>query len=191
MNLSSTIIPKADQLNCDDLLTGPRTITITAVDGGNGEQPVWIQYEGGTGRPWKPCKSMRRVLVAMWGAEGGAYVGRKLTLYGDPSVKFGGEAMGGIRISHASDIPATITMALTMTRGKRKPFTVEPLVTAKSESNEKPSRPMDELTSAGDIMVAQGMTIYEKWFRESLTQKERVMLKEKHPAWKEIAKVTT
>jgi hypothetical protein len=49
---------------------------------------------------------MRRVLVAMWGAEASAYVGRSLTLFRDPDVKFGGMETGGIRISHATHIDA-------------------------------------------------------------------------------------
>ena len=63
MDLSQTIIPKSDQLNADDLIAGPRTIRITAVSTGNAEQPVVINYEGDNGRPYKPSKSMRRILV--------------------------------------------------------------------------------------------------------------------------------
>lgn len=128
MNLATTIIPKSDQLNADDLMTGPRTITITAVEvGSSAEQPVTIRYEGDNGRPYKPCKSMRRVLVALYGDNGAAYVGKRITLYCDPSVKFGGDAVGGIRISHASDINAPVEISLTVTRGKRKPYRVEAL----------------------------------------------------------------
>lgn len=125
MNLSTTIIPKSDQLNADDLLAGPLTIKITAVKAGSAEQPVVINYEGDNGRPYKPGKSMRRVLIALWGSDGAAYVGRRLSLYADPDVKFGGVAVGGIRISHASDIKAPLHMMLTETRGKKKPFVVE------------------------------------------------------------------
>jgi hypothetical protein len=42
MNLENTIIPKSDQLNADDLIGGPRTITITGVKAGTPEQPVTI-----------------------------------------------------------------------------------------------------------------------------------------------------
>ena len=127
MNLNSTIIPKSDQLNADDLISGPRTIKITNVLPGSSEQPVCITFEGDNGRPYKPSKSMRRVLVTIWGSEGAAYVGRRITLYRDPTVMFGGDLVGGVKISHASDITATATMTLTEKRGKRKPFTVEPL----------------------------------------------------------------
>lgn len=187
MNLSSTIIPKSDQLNADDLITGPRTITITAVESGSSEQPVLIHYEGENGRPYKPGKSMRRVLVAMWGSEGAAYVGRSLTLYCDPSITFGPDTIGGIRISHATDISGPMTMPLTVKRGKRKPFTVEPLVSPKTEK----IRPMDELTAAGDSIAASGTEKLGKWWKESLNNSERVALKDKLAAWKEVAAKVT
>jgi len=128
MNLSTTITPKSDQLNADDLIAGPRVIRITEVRAGSSpEQPVSIYYDGDNGRPYKPCKSMRRVLVALWGDNGAQYVGRSLQLYRDPSVRFGADETGGIRISHASHIEQAQTMALTVTRGKRKPYRIEVL----------------------------------------------------------------
>jgi cytochrome c556 len=66
-------------------------------------------------------------LVYTWGADGTTFIGRAMTLYRDPSVKFGGLEVGGIRISHMSDIEKPVTMALTATRANRKPFTVQPL----------------------------------------------------------------
>jgi hypothetical protein len=130
MDLTKTITPKSDQLNADDLIAGSITITITGIKGtSDAQQPVSISYDGDNGKPYKPCKSMRRVLVNLWGADGAKYVGRKLTLYRDDSVVFGGIAVGGIRISHASDIAAAKTMALTASKTIRKPYTVQPLST--------------------------------------------------------------
>ena len=128
MNMLATIVPKSDQLNADDLIGGPRTITITDVSlSGSAEQPVSMSFEGDGKKPYKPCKSMRRVLVQVWGADAKAYVGRAMTLYRDPGVQYGGLAVGGIRISHMSHIDKDVTMALTATRANRKPFTVQPL----------------------------------------------------------------
>jgi hypothetical protein len=127
MNLNTTIIPKSDQLNADDLIGGPRTIKITSVESGSQEQPVVIHYEGDFGRPYKPSKSMRRVLVSIWGADGSAYIGRRISIYRDPLVKFGGDAVGGVKISHASDISEPLSILLTETRGRRKPHRVAPL----------------------------------------------------------------
>lgn len=129
-DLTNTIIAKSDQLNSDSLLSGPMTIKITGVsaDTSSSEQPIIIRYENDKGQPWKPCKSMRRLLVAIWGANGNEYVGRSVTLYRDPTVKWGGLEVGGIRISHMSHIDKPVTIALTATRGNKKPVTVSPLV---------------------------------------------------------------
>lgn len=132
-DLTSTIIPKSDQLNADDLIGGiTKTVKITKVAGVTGEQPIAISFEGDNGKPYKPCKSMRRVLVNCWGADGKQYVGRSLTLYRDEKVIFGGIEVGGLRISHMTDIPGPVTMALTANKKSRKPFTVQPMVAAPS-----------------------------------------------------------
>jgi len=126
-DMASAIVPKSDQLNADDLIAGPITITITRVAIKAGEQPVSIFYDGDNGKPYKCCKSMARIMVAAWGADASKYVGRSLTLYRDPTVKWGGMEVGGIRISHMSHIDSPMTMALTMTRANKKPFTVRPI----------------------------------------------------------------
>lgn len=127
-DMASVITPKSDQLNADSLLAGPLTITITLVEIRPGtEQPVSVFYDGDAGNPWKPCKSMMRVMVAVWGADSKQYIGRSLTLYRDASVKWGGVEVGGIRISHMTHMNNAVTMALTATKGSRKPYTVHPL----------------------------------------------------------------
>ena len=127
MDLSGTIAPKSDQVDADDFLSGPRTVTITGVRAGSSnEQPVEIELTE-FDRPWRPSLGMRRVLIKIWGANGQDYIGRRITLFCDPTVKFGGIAVGGIRISHMSDIDETKKIPLTESRGKKKIFTVDPL----------------------------------------------------------------
>jgi hypothetical protein len=122
--------PRSDQTNFDDFAGGPKMITITGVRANEGsrEQPISISYQGDEGKPYKPCLSMRRVLVYIWGADASKYVGRSMTLYGDPDVQFGGLKVGGIRISHMSHIDEPKSMPLTTTRARRALFTVQPLV---------------------------------------------------------------
>jgi hypothetical protein len=135
VDMAQFIAPKSDQLNADDLIAGPMTIRITGVSANEGspEQPISVSFEGDDRKPYKPCKSMRRVMVHIWGPDASKYVGRAMTLYRDPKVQFGGMQVGGIRISHMSDIPGDklgdgkVQMALTATRAKRAPFTVLPL----------------------------------------------------------------
>lgn len=128
MDITQTTAPKSDQQNFDDYISGPKTVTISKVSAGSAEQPVDIHLVEFPGHAFRPSKSMRRVLVASWGPETEVYVGRKMTLYGDPTVKFGGQVVGGIKISHLSHIDKPLRIALTVTRGKREPFTVSPLL---------------------------------------------------------------
>lgn len=130
MDLTETIAPKSDQLNADDLIAGAVTVTIADVTRGNAEQPVDVQLIEFPGRAYRPSKSMRRVMVYAWGPDTTTYGGRRLTLYRNPDITFGREKVGGIEISHLSDIPKPLTVALTATRGKRKNFTVNPLAAA-------------------------------------------------------------
>lgn len=144
-NLANTIAPKSDQLNADDLITGPLTVRITKVVGrGGNDQPIAIHYDGDGGKPYLPCKSMRRLLVYVWGVDGAQYVGRSMTLYRDPHVKYGGIEVGGIRISHMSDIDDDVTLALTATRSSRKPYTVKPLRQKPSAPAAPPPPPTEE-----------------------------------------------
>lgn len=128
MDLSKTIIPKSDQLNADDLIAGSKIIKIRDIKGGNDEaQPVSIYFYGDNNKPFKPCKSMRRVLVQLWGADGLQYMGRRLTLFRDDTVKWAGVEIGGIRISHASHITESTRVLVTTAKNKRTPMTIEVL----------------------------------------------------------------
>lgn len=106
---------------------------------------------------------MRRVLIAAWGAEASAYVGRRITLYGDPTIRFGKDQVGGIRIRALSHIDKPLTVALTVTRGKRAPFTVQPLtietpanVTAALDNIDQASS-MEALKAAWQLAGVQGV----------------------------------
>jgi len=129
MDMTASIEPKSDQLDAVDLLAGPRTFTIASIGAGTSEQPVNIGLAEFP-RVWRPSKSMRRVLVAAWGADGSAYVGKRLTLYCDPTVMFGGIAVGGTRISEMSGISKALPVSLLIKRGQSSVFTVKPLADA-------------------------------------------------------------
>jgi hypothetical protein len=138
-DLSRTVAPKSDQMNADDLIGGPRTIRVTDIAVLSGaDQPVAISFEGDDGRPYKPCKSMRRLLGELWGMDGKAYIGRRMTLYRDPAVKFGKDEVGGIRISHLSDIEGDRAVVLTVTRAVRKRFPVKALPPERDRGSQRP-----------------------------------------------------
>lgn len=126
--LAAAIEPKSDQLNADDLIGGPITVVVTKVyPGPSPEQPVEIAIDGDH-KPYRPGKSMARVLVTLWGGASSTWVGRSMTLYRDPDVTMGSARVGGIRISHMSDLPQeTLSIALTKARGKRTPYIVRRL----------------------------------------------------------------
>ena len=159
-DMTAIIQPKSDQINADDLLSGPRTIKITKVDVNPGvEQPCTVHYEGENGRPFKPCKSMARVMVLVWGPDSKQYAGKSMTLYHDPEVKWGGMKVGGIRISHMSDMKSNAPLMLTVTRGKKAPYSVKPLaadvvplkvVTPEPDAPTQPDA-FDVLTFAGEV----------------------------------------
>ena len=123
-NLRDTIIPKSDQLNADDLIAGSMTITVSGVSRGNPENPLVINFQNDNGRPFKPCKTVRKLLVFAWGEDGNQWVGRGMVLYCDPSVKWAGKAVGGIRVSHLSHIPKPLEVNLTATRGKKSLYKI-------------------------------------------------------------------
>ena len=119
IDVSATILAKSDQLNADDLIGGRElTVQITGVSKATGDQPVVAAISGGH-QPWKPCKTMRRVLVAAWGGDAAQWFGRWLLLYRDDSVKWSGEAVGGIRIRAMSHIPKRVMLSLAATKGKK------------------------------------------------------------------------
>lgn len=131
MDIGDTIEPKSDQQNYEDYITGPKTVTITEAKViGDPKQPVHLHLREFPGRPYKPNLTMRKMLVKAWGPDSTAYAGRRLTLYGESSVVYGGKEVGGIRISHLSDISEPVTGRFTVTRGRREDFTVQPLTEA-------------------------------------------------------------
>ncbi len=132
----ASIVPKSDQLNADDLLTGPITVTIEKVRKGDRDQPIHIDLVGYTGKSYRPCKTMRRVMIATWGDDGKAWVGQQMTLYCDPEVMWGGVKVGGIRISHLSGLSEARTFMLTKTRGKRAEVTIHPIATLSADDRQ-------------------------------------------------------
>lgn len=167
-DLRPTIIPKSDQLNSEQLLGGPMTVTVSDVSLGSGEdQPVVVHYVGEDGRPFKPCKTMRKVLIHAWGADGRQWSGRSMTLYNDPAVKFGGEDVGGIRISHMTDIERDIKVSLTSTRGKKAKYEIKRLVS-------KVAAQLSDIARAPTLDAMK--VIYEAAYKAAKVQTDRDQL---------------
>ena len=127
MDITPSIAAKSDQWNADDLIGTSQTVTIDHWTKGSDEQPNNLHLVETPKRAYRPSKSMARVIVQAWGKESDNYAGKRLTLARDPNVKYAGQKVGGIVISHISDITKPLTIALTERRGLKVPFTVKPL----------------------------------------------------------------
>lgn len=189
IDMRPTVIPKSDQLNADSLIGGPKTIKVTKVSLlPEADQPIAISFEGDDGKPYKPAKSMRRVMVNIWGPDGNTYIGRSMTIYRDDKVMFGGVNVGGIRISHMSHIDAPVTMALTVARANRKPFTVHPLAIA---TPRVPNGVQIDATlrAQGDDAASRGKDFFIK-FWNGLGRDQRIAVggTPQRDIWLEIAK---
>lgn len=168
MDLSDSIIPRSDQVNAEDLLSGPRTVTIVGVSAGSSEQPVNIDLAEYPGRAFRPSKTVRRILVRAWGPKTEPYVGRRMTIYRDPAVRFGGQEVGGIRVSHLSDIPKRLEVALTETRGKRRVWRIEPLPDAPAPPA-TPALTDDEIEAATTVAELRAL-----WPSATPAQQDRI-----------------
>ena len=151
MDISDSLAANSQQQNADEYVSGPKTVTVSEVKKGTAEQPVEVHLAEFPGKPFKPAKSVRRVLAKAWGTDASQWAGRRLTIYCDPEVRYAGKAVGGLRVSHVSHIDKPVTVALTVTRGKREPFTVQPLV-------ESPYAPSQDWLA----MIQSATTVDEK-----------------------------
>lgn len=125
-DITPFIQAKSDQLNADDLIGGPITARIVNVKvTGGDQQPVTVELD--QGKPWKPCKTTMRVLAALWGPRAGEWVGRSVRLYRDPSVKYGGVEVGGIRISGMSHIDKPKVLTLSSSKKTKTEYRIEVL----------------------------------------------------------------
>lgn len=133
-DVSFALEAKSDQLNAVDIMGAEPVIRVRDVKVQKGEQPVWIYFDGDNNRPWKPSKGMLRLLAGAWGRDSKQWIGKYARLYFEPTVKYAGQEVGGIRIRALSDIDARgLTFALTINRQKREPYHVPLLVVETAE----------------------------------------------------------
>lgn len=168
LDMSRFIEAKSDQIGADDLIGGPRTFTVRGVTANEGEQPVNVWLEGEE-RVFRPCKTIRRVMVAMWGADANQYVGRSMTLFRDAEVQFGGMKVGGLRISHMSHIDSARDVVVMKAKGKKAGMKILPL----AANTRPPALPAPVAASAGDPLVAQTVELpatAQDWIAETMRQ---------------------
>ena len=154
MDISETLAPNSDQLDAVDLLGNPHTFTISDVRAGKDDQPVNVHLAEFP-RVWRPGKSMRRVLAACWGTDASVWVGRRVTLYCDETVRFGNDVVGGTRISHLSHLDKPKSIPLLVSRGKSASFKVLPLKEATPTTPPEPTAA--QVDACTDIAVLDRM----------------------------------
>lgn len=182
IDMTESIQPKSAQLNADDLIAGPMTINITGVSKHSNEQPIAIRYDGDNGKPYLPCKTVRRLMVLVWGIDGSKYVGESLTIYRDATVTWGGQEVGGIRVSHMSGITKKMSFSLTATNKSKKPYEVLPL----GEVKKKKEIDLVALQSAAEKSASLGSEILKTWFL-SLSSDEKLAIKPSMDKYKAMA----
>lgn len=143
-----TIEKKTDQLNYEDFLGGVvRVVTVAGVKKGTKEQQYDIAIEGDK-RSWRPPATVLKLLVEAWGDDATAWVGHRAELYGDPDVDFGPQKkIGGIRVSRVSHIDGPLSRLLTVTRGQKRLFKLDPLPDASTDTP-APTEPTAEQVAA-------------------------------------------
>lgn len=132
MNIREFVKIKGDRINFEDFIMGSQDFTITKlgrkIDGG---QPRLLMFfEGREETPYWVSKGMVKCLSSPdgWGnSEFSEWVGRKVRLFGEPSVMYAGKELGGVRISHISHIHAQYSTKITERRGVRIDYTIMPL----------------------------------------------------------------
>lgn len=152
-----TAEPRSDQWNAEDFIGSPRTFTIAGARVGTAEQKYDILLEGEE-RVWRPPLTVLRLLMAAWGDESSVWIGRRVTLYCDESVRFGKDLTGGIRISHASNLPdgKPFRKSLQVSRGKRQTFTIDPLPDTPTPTA-PPEPTAEQVAACTDLGILQRM----------------------------------
>ena len=153
-----TAEPRSDQWNAEDFLQGPRIFAIAGVKNGAAEQKYDIDLEGES-RVWRPPLTMLRVLLTAWGDDSDAWVGRRVQLFHDPNVRFGKEAVGGIRIAALSHLNGPLNLKLTATRGKRVTYTVQPLPDAPNPPQQPAQGAVSDKVRADTAKAIQDGTV--------------------------------
>lgn len=168
--LDKALSAKSDQLCADDLYGDDRTIKITSVKIFlNQPQPIHIGFEGDDGKPWKPSKTQGRIMKAIWGRDENKWIGKRVTIYREPTVKWSGQEVGGIFISHIEGIDKPTKLVLAESKHKKSPIIVKPLddeIYIPDEPDMPTIDPDAALQSAKDA-AKKGKLEFSSWWKEN------------------------
>ena len=170
-DIRAAIQPRSDQLNYEDFLSGPAVLTIERTEDyrdEKGQPRVAIHMVEYPGRPFKASKTNVKLLAIAWGEDDTDWPGRRVQLSADPTVTYGGKAVGGICVTALSHLPQRFTAKLSVARGKKKDFPVEILP-------DMPPIPDDVQT------LAQYQDYYRHRAQNGATPEELAMIQQNAP----------
>ena len=132
VDIRAAIKPKSDQLNYENFIAGPQTFTVSKVTPGDRDHPVFIHMVECPATPYKPSKGMLKCIAAPdgWGDKSSKWAGLQITLYGDPTVIYGGVEVGGIKVAALEGIESDYETLISARRGVRKPHMIRKLSVA-------------------------------------------------------------
>lgn len=176
-DMTAVIAPRSDQLNAEDLIAGTKTIKITSVDVkvGAKEQPVTVHYEGENGKPFKPCKTVCKIMARVWQSEDSkTYVGKSMVLFRDPKVRFGADETGGIRVSHMSHIDKITKVTVLKTKGKYDTHAIAPIPGGEKKAERASEEPapdapafdFEEFEGIVNLAIANMGADFPTWWEE-------------------------
>lgn len=123
-DLAASIEARSEQIDADNLISGPVDVTIKAVTKGpSNEQPIQIVLQE-TPLFYRPNKTFRRALIGCFGDDASNWIGMRLRLARDANVMFGGVKVGGTIVTHAS-IKAPVVFMLASKRGKKSAVSID------------------------------------------------------------------
>lgn len=176
-DIRAAIQPRSDQLNYEDFLSGPAVLTIERTEDyrdEKGQPRVAIHMVEYPGRPFKASKTNVKLLAIAWGEDDTDWPGRRVQLSADPTVTYGGKAVGGICVTALSHLPQRFTAKLSVARGKKKDFPVEILP-------DMPPIPDDVQT------LAQYQDYYRHRAQNGASPEELAMIQQNAPTNEETA----
>ena len=173
-DIRAAIQPRSDQLNYEDFVSGPAVLTIERTEDyrdEKGQPRVAIHMVEYPGRPFKASKTNLKLLAIAWGEDDTDWPGRRVQLSADPTVTYGGKAVGGICVTALSHLPQRFTAKLSVARGKKKDFPVEHLPDAPT-----PPPIPDDVTT-----LAQYQDYYRHRAQNGATPEELAMIQQNAP----------
>jgi len=147
-DIIQSVKANSEQINGDDLIAGTITGRIVRVTKGTTEQPVFVYLDTVQGKSFRPCKSERRIMIEMWGEDPSAWKGQAVRLHRDPSAKWEGKPVGGVRIE-AATIARPLVTSSTVSRGKKQARTIGVLQVQEAKKPPTAQAVADKLRTKG------------------------------------------